>query len=418
MAEEETAVAPPAEPEKSATLKDFGDLSEVFDKVFPSTAEKKEPESPSPTPASTPATPPLSESTPASESSTSPPSTPTPPSAATPAQDELPDFLTGKKTEEPPKPAEPDLELPPIKGKESANMTMFREKFDLVKSKARAREQELIAQVEELKKAPATAPDAEATIEQLKKQVEELSGAVERSAIEFHPAFRAEFVDKRAALVNDAHEILKEAKSDPTQWDRAMALTGAARTEALEAIYDELPRSVTSELGSAAREIRSLDARRDAYLTDRKGLHERLQQDNLRQQHEQMKQYEKSTLEMMAAAEKDLIDRMGIEVYKTSDNPEHKKWNESVERMKADARKIMLETTDPSVMARAAYLAPAAIQYRYLYHVMRDRWQDAENRLKAIEKSEPDAKTKGEVSTAEDDNLSFADAVARQVFSK
>ncbi len=416
MAEEEATPTAVAEPEKSTTLKDFGDLSEVFDKVFPSTAEKKEPESPSPTPASTPATPPLSEPTPASESATSPPETPTPTPPATPAQDELPDFLTGKKTEEPPKPVEP--EIPAEKPKESVGMKQLRTAYEGLKKQIAEKEAGYTAQIEELKKAPATAPDAEATITQLKKQVEELSGAVERSAIEFHPAFRAEFVDKRAALVNDAHEILKEAKSDPTQWDRAMALTGAARTEALEAIYDELPRAVTSELGSAAREIRSLDSRRDAYLADRKGLHERLQQDNLRQQHEQMKQYEKSTLEMMAAAEKDLIDRMGIEVYKTSDNPEHKKWNESVERMKADARKIMLETTDPSVMARAAYLAPAAIQYRYLYHVMRDRWQDAENRLKAIEKSEPDAKTKGEPSTFEDDKLSFADAVARQVFSK
>ena len=30
-----------AEPEASATLKNFGDLDEVFDKVFPSTAEER-----------------------------------------------------------------------------------------------------------------------------------------------------------------------------------------------------------------------------------------------------------------------------------------------------------------------------------------------------------------------------------------
>ena len=153
-----------------------------------------------------------------------------------------------------------------------------------------------------------------------------------------------------------------------------MSLTGQARTDALEEIYDNLPRAISSELGAAAREIRSLDSRRDAFLADRKGLQERLQQENLRQQHEQLQQHEKNTLEIMSAAEKDLVERMGIEVYKTSDNPEHKKWNESVARMKADARKILLETTDQSVMARAAYLAPAAIQYRYLYHTMKDRW--------------------------------------------
>ncbi len=402
-----------AEPEQQTTLKDFGDLAEAFDKAFPATAEKKESESPQPTeaPASTPSL------TPATTPAATPEET-SAPTTTTPVADELPDFLTGKKPEEVAKPTEPEFELPPPKGKESSNMTMFREKFDLVKSKARAREQQLLTQLDELKKAPPTAPDAEATIKNLEAKVQEMSGALERTAIEFHPAFKAEFTDRREALMNAARQILTDARADTKQWDRAMSFTGEARTDALEEIYENLPRSVSSRLGAADFEISSLDARKEAYLSDRKGLQERLQQESLRQQREAWQQHEKNTLELMGAAEKDLIERMGIEVYKTSDKPEHAKWNESVAKMKADAKKILLETEDPSVMARAAYLAPAAIQYRYLYHTMRDRWIAAEERLKAIEKSEPTADTRGETAPSGDDKLSFADAVARSVFSK
>src|SRR6185312_2403444 len=127
----------------------------------------------------------------------------------------------------------------------------------------------------------------------------------------------------------------------------------------------------------------------------------------------------KNTIEMLGMAEKDLIDRMGMEVYKKSDNPEHKKWNDSVDRMKADARKLLLETTDPSVMARAALMAPAAIQYRYLYHTMKDRWMEAEKKLQAIEKAEPIVQGGGDTSSAPvNDKLTFAESVAKSVFGQ
>lgn len=407
---EETAVAeaeaPPAE--APVTLKDFGDLSEVFDKVFPTTAEKKEkpPAVSGPDPAQATVVPPEVKK-----------EEQAPPVSQAPVVEELPDFLTGKKTEKPPVQAEP--ELPPPGPRESVGMKQLRTAYENLKKQSQTKEQEFNARLDELSKAPPTTPDADATIKHLESQVQELSAGLERSAIEFHPAFRAEFVDKRERLVNDAHQILGDAKVEPAQWDRAMSLTGAARTEALEAIYEELPRSTASELGAAAREIRSLDSQKDAFLADRKGLRQRLEQENVRAQRAALQQHEKSTLEMLDMAEKDLIDRMGLEVYKKSDNPEHKKWNDSVERMKVDARKLLLETTDPSVMARAALMAPAAIQYRYLYHTMKERWQEAEKKLQAIEKAEPIVETKGDTSSSPgDEKLSFADAVAKSVFSR
>jgi len=405
---EETAVAetPPPSTEISTTLKDFGDLDKVFDKVFPATAQKKEaaPAEPGPEPA--PIVPPAAEKEVPPEVK--------PPDVIQP-KEELPDFLTGKKTEAPP----PVDELPPPSPKESVGMKQLRTAYENLKRQAQTKEQEYTQKLEELQKAPPVAPDADATIRQLEQQVQELSAGLERSAIEFHPAFRAEFIDKRERLVGDAHQILAEAKVDAANWDRAMALTGTARTEALEQIYEELPRSTAAELGAAAREIRSLDSQRDAYLADRKGLRQRLEQESLREQRAALQQHEKNTIEMLGMAEKDLIDRMGMEVYKKSDNPEHKKWNDSVDRMKADARKLLLETTDPSVMARAALMAPAAIQYRYLYHTMKDRWMEAEKKLQAIEKAEPIVQGGGDTSSAPvNDKLTFAESVAKSVFGQ
>lgn len=403
MAEEAEAAV--AEPESG--LKDFGNLDDIFDKVFPATAEKNgEVAAPPPEPAKQAPPPPAPEpAKPAAKTEPPPPS----------VIEEFPDFVSGVKPAEAPKEEAPP-DIPEPAKNEPKGLTNLRNAYYKLRDENKAQAEAFAKQIEELKKAPPPQPDADAIIQRLEAQNQELSAAVERTAIQFHPAFHKEFVQKRDELVTDAHSILKDAGVEATLWDRAMALSGTARKDALEEIFGDLPKSSAAELGSVSSNIRSLDSRRDAFLADRRGLQERLKQEQLKQQRDQMREYEKNTLETLSFAEKDLVDRVGLEVYKKSDNPTHTKWNETVDQMKNDARKLLLETTDPNVMARAALLAPAAFQYRFLYHVMRDRWQDAEKRLKAIESAEPKLETKGEVAPPQDDKLSFAESVAKGVF--
>lgn len=394
MAEEQavTEAAPAAE---QTVLKDFGSLDEAFDKAFPSTAEKKE---------VAPVEPPK-EAVPAEASKAE---TPAPAPTKT---DDLPDFLTGDKpkAEEVAPTTEP--ELPPVTGKESVGMKEIRTAHEKLLEKFKAQEAEMKA----LKEAPQQPSEATATIEQLQKQVAEMSGIIERRYIEDRPDFKQQFTDKRNNLINDAHELLKESNVDPAQWDKAMTLTGTARTEALDLIYEYLPKSTQNELGSIQREVRSLDSQKEAVLSNRQEFLKRLNQEDQQRQFAALKEHEKNTLQIMDMAEQDLVDRLGIEVYKKSGNPEHKKWNDSIDKMKADARKILLEVDDPSVMARAALLAPAAIQFRYLYHTFRDKYLEEKKKNDAISAAEPSLKSRGEAAPSEgDEKLTFAEAVARQ----
>ncbi len=233
--------------------------------------------------------------------------------------------------------------------------------------------------------------------------------------LESRPDFRNEFVVKRQQYVADAHGILKDSNVDPAQWDKAMALTGSARTEALDLLYEYLPRSAQNELGAIQHQVRSLDARREQVLANHETVNKQLMEQEQRQQFEAQKTHEKNTLQLLDMAENDLVERLGIEVYKKSDDPNHKKWNESIERMKADAKKILLEVDDPAVMARAALLAPAAIQFRYLYQTFRDKYLEEKKKNDAISAAEPSLKTRGDAPPSDgDEKLSFAEAVARQ----
>src|SRR5262245_16086416 len=127
MAEDTAVAEPPAQAapaeEISPTLKSFGDLSEIFDKAFPTTAEKKDEKPPAPPPTPPPA-----------EPAKPPEKTPEPAPAAKASTDDLPSFLTGRK-EEPPPPAEPEVPAP-AKG-EPVGMTNLRNAYNTLKENSR-----------------------------------------------------------------------------------------------------------------------------------------------------------------------------------------------------------------------------------------------------------------------------------------
>jgi hypothetical protein len=404
-----TNANPEAEP---TVLKNFGDLAESFDKVWPATAEKKEGDDAS---RKQELITPVSKGAATSEPEAAPPKAPEPPKTEA-APDELPSFLTGDKpkAEEPPQPPPGDPDLPPPTGKESVGMKQLRTAYENLKKQQQAKEAEFKAQLEAATKSPEQSEYA-ARLEQLEKQNKEYAEAFDRVQLESRPAFQQEFVVKRQQLVSDAHGILKDSNVDPAQWDKAMALTGTARSEALDLIYEYLPRSAQNELGAIQHSVRSLDARRDSVLANHQQVNKQLLEQEQQQRFQAHKEQEKQTLQILDMAETDLIDRMGIEVYKKSDDPNHKKWNESIERMKADAKKILLEVDDPAVMDRAALLAPAAIQFRYLYHTFRDKYLEEKKKNDAIAAAEPSLKTRGDAPPSDgDEKLTFAEAVARQ----
>jgi len=56
-----------------------------------------------------------------------------------------------------------------------------------------------------------------------------------------------------------------------------------------------------------------------------------------------------------------------VEVFKTTDDPDGKWWNEQAERLVTQGRNLFLENTDMDKVALACLLAPAADAYRQLF---------------------------------------------------
>jgi len=386
-----------AEPSVSIHDPAFGNLEEAFDNAFPSTIEK-EPETP-PEPVKPPeAAPPPPE-----------PTKPLPEATKAPESD-LPDFLTGKVEEKKPEPPrEPEVDL------ESVGLKELRAHYKTLKQTARTERETLQKALEEAKKTPVqqTPPEIEATIRDLEAKNKELSEALEQGYVENHPAIRQKYVEGKKTLVEKAHRLLNAAKIDPKLWDRAMSMPLENRIEAMEEIYLGAPTFVQKSLTDISDQIEGLDVEHEAILADRKGATEKLRQQDMIRQREAIQQHEKSTLQILDLAKTDLLDRVGLEVLKKSDNPGHAKWNEGVDRRLADAKKLMLEITDEPTMARASILAASALDYRHLYHLFRDRAIEAENKLKSYDSAEPTTDTKGEKAPETNDNLSFAEAVAR-----
>jgi len=273
--------------------------------------------------------------------------------------------------------------------------------------------QTLEKQLEEAKKAQGQTPaEVEAQLRDLQQKNQELSEALEQGYVENHPAIRAKYVDGRNKEVSKAHRILDAVKADAKAWDRAMSLPLEQRLEALEEIHLMMPQAAKDLLSRSESAIDELDLEKEQVFADRKGLREKLQQQDLLQRRAMFENEQKETLADLDFAEKDLVERLGIETLRKSDNPAHAKWNEGVDRRISEAKMLMLEVDDRKVMSRAALLAASALDYRQLWQSERDRRIEAEKRNKTFDQAEPRADDRGEEAPKGDDKMTFAEAVA------
>lgn len=387
----------------------FGNLTEAFDKAFPSTARKPEATPP-------PAAPPAPETPPAAEPKVEPP----PPAAAVPEtkpEDQtVPEVIFGDKKEEPPAAPEPEIEVPPgiTKEKDIQSWKQLRTAYETEK-KARAREASEFTKKLAEAQAAATDPAIQATIDQLKRQNLELLQVVERKSVEDHPRFRQEITAPRAQALKEAHQLLEYGNVEPKQLDKALALQGAAQIEALDGIYEKLPESAKAELAAAVLQIRRLDTRREQILQNASGTAEKLRQQDTIGQHERLQQQEQHMLKLADAAVAHLRDKAGFEVFVKSDDPKDGWWNEQVEERLTDMRRLLTKEADPAQHALAAGMAVAAPFYRDFAIKMRTENLALKAELAAIKGAEPRLDGGGETSipSEDDSKLTFAESVAR-----
>lgn len=379
----------------------FGNMAAAFDEAFPSTAKKElepaaAPEVPQPV---------VPVAAPKTEAVATVPE-------KKPDTQGLPEAIFGDRKESVAAP-EPEIEVPKgiTKEKDIQSWKQLRTAYETEK-RERARESSDF--VRQLAEAKAADPGAQATIDELKRQNQELLQTVERSNVERHPKFQNEIVHPLKQARKEAHKLLEDAQVNPKLLDKALALDGSDRMEALDQLYGQLPEYAKAELAASVLQIRRLEARRDQILQNAHGTAERLQQQDTISNHEQLQQREQTLLKLADAAVTHLRDKIGFEVFIKSDDPNDKWWNDQVDERLSDMRRLLTNEPDPSQHALAAGLAVSAPFYRDLAIKVRQENKELKAELAAIKGAEPRLDGGGNgAAPAEDEKLSFAESVAR-----
>lgn len=117
------------------------------------------------------------------------------------------------------------------------------------------------------------------------KNADEHLKLVRQVNVELDPEFRAKYVEGRSSKVKEVEQIVADAGGEPSDVAAALALKGKARVDAMRLISDDMPGYLQGLLGTAIRELDTLDRDADAkrsdagkYLADRQRESDRLAQ--------------------------------------------------------------------------------------------------------------------------------------------
>lgn len=201
------------------------------------------------------------------------------------------------------------------------------------------------------------------TLEQDNKQMGEV---LARMGVETHAEFQNNIIQPMAAAWNEAAQIVKDAGADPNDLAKAMALSGKAQFEALDALFENMPESAKAETHDALRRYRHLAQARNKALAEAPKTMQALREKEMQRQYQVITQQREEMKNLFDEALKTLRDAK-VEVFVKASDPESKWWNDQAEAIEKNGRDLYLENTDMRKMAMAALLAPAADAYRKMW---------------------------------------------------
>jgi len=255
-----------------------------------------------------------------------------------------------KASDEIPIPEEPPASIKTEKGK--ADWKQWRKQWAEMQAKVKQYEsgQQQAVPSEEVN-------NLKAQNQQLMERLQQLSPVVERANIELHPAFQAQFIQPRQQMVAEGREALETAGADPAMLERAMSLTGKARIEALDEIFETVTSpTLRAKLEQVAWHIDSIDKQKAQVLADLPKAHERLQQEERIRNQQQMEQQEKHFLAVLD----DSVGKLAETFPLLREIPGNDEWNATRQREIQSARELLTRTTDPAQLAAAAVMATQA----------------------------------------------------------
>jgi hypothetical protein len=283
---------------------------------------------------------------------------------------------------EPPKEKEPDWrQAPPPVGATKK----VAETWNAFKAKAQAdieaRDSRIKVLESEMSKMQSVAPQTQAQLDELKKQLLDSHGLVERVAIERSPLFKTKITDQENLLKARLAKVLDGTGITPQE--AAGLLSGDLNTR--ERIVE--PRNMS---GFRKQQISDLLARWDTVNEEKERMLSRGRETLQEYLKEQQTAQEANKAQFMRESAKTFEDQLSLigpklEVYNQMEGNEP--WNNNVNSLKAAARRIFDGQVDRSVLAQAAILAPAAVAFQQLLRIAHKRILDLEgqnNKLRGV----------------------------------
>ncbi len=238
------------------------------------------------------------------------------------------------------------------------------EKQARAEAKARAEAETKIAAMEAR---IAEAEKAGKNTDALEKKLAEYESIVKTVSVENDPEFRARYIEGRAAKVKEIQAIIADAGGDPNDVAAALALKGRDRVDALRSVSDDLPGYLQGLLGTAVRELDSLDREAGEKRTNAEQyLAQRQREDADRQRAEVEKDIRDMELGWQKAQDKAKADF--IVFNKTGTD---KEWDATVEAAIARAEQTYRSSINREQQAEIIMRAEAAkeIEARYVGEV-------------------------------------------------
>lgn len=278
---------------------------------------------------------------------------------------------------------------------------------DKANAEIRLREQKIKELESKLTAAPQAVPNDE--VERLRKERDEFSARLERTALEQHPVFQAKFVAGREQIVNDAKAIIGAGEVG----DRVASLLALPdspfRNQQIDAAMGDMTELQKATLSSAVLQLRRIDTERSQVLANHKPVLQQLQaqeQDRRAQAKEiAKKQFESAVKEAQES---------GHEFFRTVEG--NNDWNQQVGQTVKLAQDIFLGNHDDKALASYSLKAAGYDRIVDLNVKLRHLVQLQDRKLQEYKSAEPGVGKGGSSAPAPgDENLTMGEAVVRQM---
>src|SRR6516225_9604368 len=286
--------------------------------------------------------------------------------------------------------AEPTKEPVPDTIKTAAareNFERVSEKLFQTEKRERDIQKKLAKAEEQLK---AGDPNAQSRIQQLEQQLGQLQGVAQMVSLEYDPNYQREYVVPRQQTLQAAHKAIADGGGDPSLLEAALALKGEARTDKMDQVLDGIRSNfVRRRVEGAIDYLDQLENYSDWAKANRGEYLKKSQEQVGAQRHQYLQNHAKTMVSYLNEAIPYLRDQHGWSILRKFDSPESKDWNDKVDQIYANAKRVLVDTENPKEIAVAAVLAASAPMWKAIALQEHELRVKAEGKNRARDESEP-----------------------------